>query len=415
MRRDVWWTAVLALVVLVAAACGGSSDDDDGTEVGAESTAAASTAATNDDGDGGEDSAEAETPADDGADDEASSASQTADDDGGDGSGTVEITEDMSVEEITELLFPTFDENSIEEQQAQWEDEERQRQQLIAECMAGQGFEYIPVDYGDQAFFGGIDDEIDPTSREWAETYGFGYTTFTFDEGEIEADPWVDPNQDYIDGLSDSARDAYFAALYGTPPEFDPNLTEEEYDQLFEENPELFEPQGCDGEAWEATNSYAQFDDVYLALNDEFEELYERVEADARIASWQQEWAECMVGKGHAYADMDDMYEHLGERSNELWNYDEWEDPTAGMTEEEIENLIDTSTEEELAEFFAGPEPDPELQAEIQEWEIALAVDSFDCGGNSQWELWEEIYAEYQQVFIEENLDAIQAALAGNG
>ncbi len=415
--------AVFALVVLFASACGGSSDSDDGTEVGSED-AAASVATSDDASGGGDDTGSSGDDAEDRSGDVDGDADAGGNDDGdgsssseGDDSGTVEITSDMSVEEITELLFPAFDETTAEEQQAQWEDEERQRQQIIAECMAEQGFEYIPVDYGDSFFFGGIDEGIDPTSREWAETYGFGFTTFAFeDEGfEEQAEEWVDPNQDYVDGLSEGARDAYYEALYGTPPEYDPSMTEEEYDQLFEENPELFAPQGCDGEAWEATNSYAQLDDVYFALSDEFDELYERVEADPRIAAFQQEWAECMAGKGHAYSDMEDMYEHLSERSNELWNYDDWVDPLEGMTDEEIQNLFDTATEDELDELFAGPEPDPELQAEIQEWEIALALDSFDCGGTSQWEQWDEIYQEYQALFIEENLGAIQAALAGNG
>jgi hypothetical protein len=402
----------LAAIVLIAAACGGSSDDGENTEVGAETTAAAASDADAASGGGGEGGDAAED-----GDSETASDTDGSADDGDSESETVEITEDMSADEIAELLFPAFDENSIQDQQAQWEDEERQRQQIIVECMTAQGFEYVPVDYGDAAFFGGSDDELDPTSREWAETYGFGYTTFTFDEDDAadEADAWVDPNQAYVEGLSDSARDAYFEALYGAPPEFDPNMTDEEFEQLYAENPELFEPQGCEGEAYRETNDFAELDAVFFALSNEFDELYERVEADPRIAAFQQEWAECMAGKGHAYRDMEDMYDALGERANELWTVDDYVDPFEGLSEEEIEAIIDNSTDEELDALFAGPEPDPELLAETQEWEIALALDSFDCGGTSQWDEWEEIFSEYQQIFIEENLDAIQAALAGNG
>ena len=421
MRRSVRWMAVVSVLVLLASACGGSGDGDDGTEVGAESQAgtAATQASDADDSSADTDGDVADEADNTGASgDEAGSADDASDGaTAGDDSGTVEITEDMSVAEITELLFPTFDQDSIEDQEAQWADQERQRQQLIVECMAEQGFEYIPVDYGDQAFFGGFDDELDPTSREWAETYGFGFTTFDgMDEGfEENVDEWVDPNQEYVEGLTEGARDAYYEALYGTPPDYDPNLSEEEFNQLLEENPDLFAPQGCDGEAWEATNDFAQVDDVYQVLGDKFEELYERVDADPRIAAFEREWAECMTGKGHAYADMDEMYEALSERSNELWNYDDYVDPFEGLSEEEIQNILDTTSEEELNEMFAGPEPDPELLAEVQEWEIALAVDSFDCGGTSQWEDWQEIFEEYQETFIEENLDAIQAALAQNG
>ena len=52
-----------------------------------------------------------------------------------------------TADEIAELLFGFGDIENAEAAQAQYEQEERERQELIAECMAAQGFEYTPVDY----------------------------------------------------------------------------------------------------------------------------------------------------------------------------------------------------------------------------------------------------------------------------
>ena len=179
--------------------------------------------------------------------------------------------------------------------------------------------------------------------------------------------------------------------------------------ELLEENPDLFAPQGCEGEAWEATSSFAQLDAIWMEFGDQMNEVFERAQADPRIVALEQAWAECMNGKGHAFSSTEDLFEALNERSNELWGEPEnFEDPLAGMTEEEIEAL----TDEQWSELYQPFEPDPEVLAEIQEWEIALAVDNFDCGGTTQYEEAEEVFAEYQQQFIEENLDALRVALA---
>ena len=51
----------------------------------------------------------------------------------------------MAVEEVSELLFGTIDPEDQAAMEARFQQEERERQQLIAECMAEQGFEYTGV------------------------------------------------------------------------------------------------------------------------------------------------------------------------------------------------------------------------------------------------------------------------------
>jgi hypothetical protein len=311
-----------------------------------------------------------------------------------------------TADEIAELLFGFGDIENAEAAQAQYEQEERERQELIAECMAAQGFEYTPVDYSQFAVFG-PEGDLDPTSREYAETYGFGFSTF---EDQAIAEPaadFVDPNQEYVEGLSESASDAYYAALYGQPPEIDESMTEDEINAMLEENPDLFQPQGCEGEAFQSTSD--GLESVYTALSDQFEDLFQRVEADPRVVAWEADWASCMADAGYDFGSMEEIYDELSRRMEPLWAS---QDPTAGMTQAELEAL----SPEEMEELFSSPpQMDQDLLDEMRTYELAVAVASFDCGGFDQDELFTEVFREYQDQFIQENLGTIQELLAEDG
>lgn len=322
----------------------------------------------------------------------------------------------LSVDEAYELLFPNFDPADSADIEARFAEEERERQTLITECMAAQGFEYQPVDYG-QNFFFGPGNDLDPTSREFVEKYGFGFSTYEEEfaveeeaafESEEAAGAFSDPNQEYVDGLSESAREAYYAALYGDQPEFDPSFTEEEMEEAFEENPELFGPQGCEGEAYTETQGGQQA--VYVALQDEMQDLFERMQADPRIAAWEQDWAACMADAGYTFTKMEEIYEELERRMNTIY---ESQDPGAAVTEEEVEAM----TPEEREAFFeeSQPEPDRALLDEVQAFEVEVALASFDCGGMDQNDLFTEIAGDYQRDFIEENLSTIAGLVDQDG
>lgn len=312
-----------------------------------------------------------------------------------------------TADEIAELLFGFGDIEDAEASQARFEQEERERQELLAECMAAQGFEYVPVDYSQFATFAGPGGDLDPSSREFAETYGFGFSTFDDQAFAEPAVDFVDPNQEYVEALSDSARDAYYAALYGQPPEIDESMTEDEINAMLEENPELFQPQGCEGEAFQSTSD--GLESVYTALSDQFEDLYQRVQADPRVVAWEADWASCMADAGYAFGSMEEIYDELSRRMEPLWAS---QDPTAGMTQAELEAL----SPEEMEELFSSPSPmDQDLLDEMRTYELAVAVASFDCGGSDQDELFTEVFGEYQDQFIQDNLGTIQDLLAEDG
>lgn len=385
MRRRI--TILCAVTILLAAACGTDSGGDTAT-----STDDATTGAATDTTDG------------ESTDGTATDGETTGSEDDGSSSGD-DTGQTMSAAEIGDLLFPSIDDFQGPEAEARFADEQRAQEEKVAECMRELGFEYTPVDYGDFAFFGAADD-LDPSSREWAETYGLGMSTFAFNQDSFEEgieDEFVDPNQDYVEGLSPSAQDAYYEALYGPQTDFG------EYDE--EDGAvaiEAFGPQGCQGEAFEATSSFAGLDQLYTQFGDQLDDLYERVEADPRMRDVSDRWVTCMGEAGYSYNAPDDMYDDISSQMDVLFeetygSFDEQFD--AGVTDEEF---VDGTDQPE----FIEPQPDAEKLAALQDQEIAVAVASFDCGINDGTEVFQEIADEYTDQFIAENLTALQAALA---
>ncbi len=374
-----WWVAGLALVLVLAACGGASSEEASPTEV--------------------------EEP---GATEDASVPDETSD--------TPETTDSadarapdvsaMSSDEVSELLFGSFDIEDQAANEARFAEEERVRQEAVAQCMTAQGFEYSPVDYSQFDGFGPGSD-LDPSSREYAETYGLGFSTFFEEQGfGGPGGVFVDPNQEYVEALSDSARDAYYAALYGEQPEFDPSFSDDDFEAQLEENPELFQPQGCEGEAFSESSSFGNLDRVYRELGDQLEEVFSRAESDPRIVAARADWAVCMADAGYTFSTTDEMYQDLDDRMQGVYSSQTF--PGEDLSEDEFNAL----TDEERDELFSQESSyDEALLAEVNEYEIALALANFDCGG-ADYQAFSDVYAEYQQTFIEENLAAIQQILA---
>ena len=134
----------------------------------------------------------------------------------------------------------------------------REAERLTATCMREQGFEYTPQDVDNGSFFGGIGDDLPYFSDEWVEKYGFGITTQSFPQSQVGdlvgyndergilngSEIPQDPNQEYLETLSEGEREAYEAALWGLPPDFgEGEPTEEDFAN--------FEPSGCQFEAFD--------------------------------------------------------------------------------------------------------------------------------------------------------------------
>ena len=332
--------------------------------------------------------------------------------------GGTETETDAGTSPLAEYLGDdagfAFADGDQEAAQAAFEEQERERQQVIAECMQAQGFEYIPVD--SSVFFGFEEaDGLEWGSSEWTAKYGFGITTQRFsqeelgpdlvgwDESGFEEQQENDPNAAIVEAMSESEREAYYEALWGEESfvEFDESLSEEEMEEQMEDFD--YEPTGCEGEAYAEQDSNKFFEE----FSDELDEMWERMEADPRIAEAEQKIADCVAEKGFEYTSMEDLYERW---EPELSAIDEQIGyPGGDLTEEDFAQM----SEEELDAIFNQPRTIPDdVKArigELQQEEISLAVAVDECGGSfeDQSELFNEVRFEYEQQFVDDNADRL--------
>ena len=383
-RRTMKVLAMIVVVAYAASACGGS---DDTAEVHPpETTAGSDTESTED----------------------AESTNQDEDVSPGDDEPA---DEPETLEDYLGTDFFSFD---PEAQAANRARQEQQVQELIAECMTREGFEYIAVtrpvgDFG----FGG------PGDVEFAADFGFGITTYY---GETESpwfqDDWIDPNQAIIEGLSESERDAYYDTLHGSSFSsggfgFDSDSATSTSEDGSQSEEEVFDSgfEGCSGQAYEEVYAFDDLQEVYEQLD--LSSLYERVEADPRAAKIYAEWSECMAERGYDYEDPDTLYESVytefQERLEEIvGSTGGFFDPFAGMSDEEIEELMTSLSPEEMDDFFTQEQQtvqqdiDQEALAALQAEERALAVVNAECSGGL-YEQFIELIREYEAALVDEN------------
>ena len=301
-----------------------------------------------------------------------------------------------------------FDEAEMIEQQ-------RRAEQAIAECMAEQGFTYIPRDPAEFMSFGGPpDEEFEPGSDAWIAKYGFGISTQRFPQsavGDLVGHPddqffgppteIVDPNQEYLEGLSDGEREAYQEALFGLPPDFGPEGPAEDF---------VFEPSGCQFQAFEdASGAPDNAREFYEAFGDELESMWQRIEADSRVVAFNDDIGSCVAEEGLQWTGFNDVYEQFEPRLNDLdRNSGLFRDPfeDAGLNPEEM-------SQEQIRDFVIESQRLDASQlailAEIQADEIALAQAVIACGGGpvAEQKLMNEVRVEYEQAFLDANADEL--------
>lgn len=289
---------------------------------------------------------------------------------------------------------------------------EREAEEKIRICMTEKGFEYEPqLNSNGPGVIGG-----DPSDPEYRAQYGYGITT-TFEEtflafeGPFGGD---DPTAD----MSPEEAAAFQEALWGPPIEFDEG---EESGGLIFDGDE-FEPQGCAGVAYdEAFNAFNVFD----KFSDELEEMERRFEADPRIVEIYGDWRECLSAAGYDYETPEAIFEDLFERMMDLQMSVFGEPPSFDgemldgerLDGEMFEGGGDGEMPEGAQFVFEPPELDAAGQAELDElqaYEIGLAEADWSCKGDTEAEILEIRY-EYEQTFIDENRDALEAAAQPSG
>lgn len=274
-----------------------------------------------------------------------------------------------------------------EEAEAGFAEDQRQVEALVVDCMAAQGFEYEPVDQGGAVF---TDPHADLTAEERARTIGYGFTQW-IDE-EPPGSEFVDPNAERVEQMEPAEQEAYYAALYGEAPE--PSF-DEDGEEIF---PETYEPTGCQGEAWSEVNGGEE--DIFRDLQEEFDELYQRMEADPRLASATDGWATCMADAGYTFTTPDEIFDHLNQR----------------MEEEVYGAAEGQPLEPELDEDGnpIGPPPhDEEGLARVREEEIAIATADYECNQEVDLDqIRQDVQVELEEAFIEEHREVFDRARA---
>jgi hypothetical protein len=383
---------VLAVLALLAAACGG-------TTTGTTEEGAAASEAT----------------------DESTGADESADESSGDessGSGEIDLGEDgeLSLDDFMPGAR-AFDEDT------DWRSEEMQIQQQIADCMAAEGFEYIPFVPSDVGG-GFVFDESD--EEEYVKTYGFGIATWVLEQEQYseENDPWAnDPNREIVEAMDEFEREEYYRILYGGEPEIIENTPPEEIDAMSdEERMEFFDeayanwmPDGCESRAYEEAYGGEADMAFWEEFGQDFEDLWSRAESDPRIVEAQAGWSACMAERGQDFPTQQAMYEYLwGYESGGTYVEGEFQQrvnavitwPEPDFSDEGEDGTETTLTEEDFADW--GPEYDiDELQPLIDE-EIALATANYECS-KDMYAIQEEVYKDLERQFIEENYDRLVA------
>ncbi len=285
-----------------------------------------------------------------------------------------------------------FDSIGMDDANAATRDAERQRQQedLTAQCMAEQGFDYTPAHVPSGAFEVPIEqDETEQQSPlEYAQQWGYDVFTHDYSTQEPvteEASAWENPNAEAYEAMSDPERAAYDEALWGTHPE---DTEETEW---------TWEDQGCSSWAAQelaAADPYAEvyevFDDPQFAeLFEEMNNVYRDAETDPRVAELDSAWSECMADEGYDFASPQAARESIYDVQTAFWE-DHADDPE-----------------------YLGPTW--EETAEVREREIATAVADYTCQENLGYETEQlRIRFDAEQAFIDANkerLDQFAAAV----
>ncbi len=290
---------------------------------------------------------------------------------------------------------------------ALWDDEEftqekfdaenLKTEELVAECMVKEGFEYTPNTQNGGMVSMDSEDSEGPEwgTVEFAKEYGYGIVNFPGREEAPGPDTeYVDPNQEYIDSLSESEQTAFYEALSG------PGLSEEQWAELEESgegySPELSE-QGCYGKAQleiqKETGSAGdpwqdpEFAELFEAMGAVGSEVYDVENLAPEMVAVNEEWAACMAP---------DFSEFTSPMETEMLMYEEYN--TLSMPDGETGEYKEPSKKD--TDAFAARE-------------IKVATADYTCRDQVKFtETQQEIQFAAEQKFVDEHQAELDALLS---
>jgi hypothetical protein len=238
-----------------------------------------------------------------------------------------------------------------EQDQDFYDEQAKKTEELVAECMNDDGWEYLPVDQ--TQYSSGVEyDAEERNTEKWVATYGYGVNLTQEEQEEMYGSPeeYVDPNQEYVSSLSETENIAYYAALYGPGPSEEDMNEDGSYEYNWEDG-------GCYGKAQhEVTGEQAYDQDQFKPIFDAMGALYEDQSKDPRMKELDADWASCMADAGYTeFKAKQDAAQSIYDQQNEFWeNNPTGEAPTDEQTKEWRETEIDVA----LADFTCGEKLD---------------------------------------------------------
>jgi truncated hemoglobin YjbI len=235
---------------------------------------------------------------------------------------------------------------------------------LIRDCMKAQGFEYVPVDPAAQR--AELVGTTGLTEEEFEKQYGYGITTL-YEQRSQQA--VTGPNEQIRNSLSEADRAAYDRALYGE----DPTATL----AVALDTGSFSRLGGCLREAADEVFGGAEFAENLMAKLDD---LDERILEDSRMVDAVENWSECMRKAGYEVSDQDEVDRIL---------------------EQKLEEIVGSPDNRK-------PDYDKEALADLQREEVAMVAADISCEKRHITEIEENVRAEYELDFREENADLLR-------
>lgn len=251
---------------------------------------------------------------------------------------------------------------SPEEQEKKFAADQAKREELIAECMQEEGFEYRPNTQNGS--FSSDGSEYKPDDREWVSQWGYGAVNYPGQEEMSDPEnEYVDPNAEYLETLSESEQTAFYEALSG-PPMSEEDMSEDgsyEYD---------WKTAGCSGWAeHELSGDDPSQSEEFKPLFEAMSALYDEASSSPEMAKLEAEWATCMDAAGFpGFSKQSDAQNSIYEALNAFW-----EDPATAETgpdEAAMKELEGQEIETALADLDCREETDYREQSKAAQWEL---------------------------------------------
>ena len=293
--------------------------------------------------------------------------------------------------------------------QATFKEQERKRQDAVADCMRAQGWTYTPFvqDFSAVSF---QPPGYDLTRKEYVEKYGFGIST-TMEENQAQSQnfkPENDPNFTYMNGLSQSDQEAYNKSLYGNQSFAEPVDPGSGGDTATSGAPVSVASglSGCQGKAEAAVTASSGGTDADRAfiddMNKRIQTFFEKTQADPRVVAANRTYATCMAGKGFPEIDKQETaYNKINEKMSGLYGGDSGSGGAVATVAAAPVAVATTAVGGDPTKFEA-PQLDQAKLAEVKTYELAVAKADLACGKDVQKTSF-DVNSELEKAFADAN------------